>query len=30
MQSCAEREEMALDNINTWALQNTILYIILK
>lgn len=22
MQSCAEREEMALDNINTWALQN--------
>lgn len=22
MQSCAEHEEMALDNINTWALQN--------
>lgn len=22
MQSCAEREEMALDNINIWALQN--------
>ena len=22
MQSCAEREEMAFDNINTWALQN--------
>lgn len=22
MQSCAEREEMALGNINTWALQN--------
>ena len=22
MQSCAERQEMALDNINTWALQN--------
>ena len=22
MQSCAEREEMALDNINTWALEH--------
>ena len=22
MQSCAEREEMGEDNINTWALQN--------